>query len=40
MQLVGDDRVYHFGPAIMFWIGASVVSMLLALCLWRTRRMD
>lgn len=40
MTMVGDDRVYHFGPAIMFWIGASVVSMLLALCLWRTRRMD
>ncbi|MBN8714806.1 MAG: MFS transporter [Xanthomonadales bacterium] len=31
---------YDFGPAISFWIGASVVSMLLALSLWRVRRRD
>jgi OPA family sugar phosphate sensor protein UhpC-like MFS transporter len=31
---------YNFGPAISFWIGASVVSMLLALSLWRVRRRD
>jgi OPA family sugar phosphate sensor protein UhpC-like MFS transporter len=40
MKMVGNDRVYDFGPAIMFWVGASVVSMLLALSLWRARRMD
>ena len=40
MTMVGDDRVYDFGPVIWFWIGASVLSMLLALSLWRTRRMD
>lgn len=40
MTMVGDDRVYDFGPAIMFWVGASVVSMLLALCLWHVRRED
>ncbi|HET8900239.1 MAG TPA: MFS transporter, partial [Rhodanobacteraceae bacterium] len=40
MHLVGTDRVYDFGPAISFWIGAAVVSMLLSLTLWRTRRMD
>lgn len=31
---------YNFGPAISFWIGAAVVSMLLALSLWRVRRRD
>ncbi len=40
MTMVGGERVYHFGPAITFWVGCAVVSMLLALCLWRTRRMD
>ncbi|HET7267913.1 MAG TPA: MFS transporter [Oleiagrimonas sp.] len=40
MTMVGDDRVYDFGPAIAFWVGASVFSMLLALCLWRVRRTD
>ncbi len=40
MHMVGDDRVYNFGPVIWFWIGSSVVSMLLALSLWRARRMD
>ena len=40
MTMVGDDRVYNFGPAIAFWVGASVFSMLLALCLWRVRRAD
>jgi OPA family sugar phosphate sensor protein UhpC-like MFS transporter len=40
MQLVGDDRVYDFGPAIWFWIGSSVLSMLLAASLWRSRLQD
>lgn len=39
-HMVGDDRVYDFGPAIWFWIGASVVSMLLAAMLWRARLRD
>src|SRR5690606_17807276 len=25
MRIVGDDRIYDFGPAIWFWIGSSVV---------------
>ena len=37
MQVVGDARVYDFGPAIAFWIGSSAVSMLLAATLWRVR---
>ncbi|MGD9968020.1 MAG: hypothetical protein AB7T59_15980 [Hyphomonadaceae bacterium] len=35
LHMVGADRVYDFGPAIWFWIGSSVVSMLLAATLWR-----
>lgn len=39
-HMVGADRVYDFGPAIWFWIGASVVSMLLAAMLWRAKLRD
>ena len=40
MTVVGDERIYDFGPAIWFWIASSVVSMLLAASLWRTRLRD
>jgi OPA family sugar phosphate sensor protein UhpC-like MFS transporter len=40
LKIVNGVRVYNFGPAIIFWIGAAVVSMLLALTLWRTHRED
>ena len=40
MTMVGDQRIYDFGPAIAFWIGASVLSMLLAASLWRTKLRD
>jgi MFS transporter, OPA family, sugar phosphate sensor protein UhpC len=40
MTIVGDVRTYDFGPAIGFWIGSSVLSMLLAASLWRTRLRD
>jgi OPA family sugar phosphate sensor protein UhpC-like MFS transporter len=40
MTLVGDQRIYDFGPAIWFWIASSVVSMLLAASLWRTKLRD
>ena len=33
-------RVYDFGAAITFWIGASIISMLLAASLWNTRIRD
>jgi OPA family sugar phosphate sensor protein UhpC-like MFS transporter len=39
-HMVGDDRVYDFGPAIYFWIGSSVLSMILAATLWRTKLRD
>ena len=40
MTVVGDQRSYDFGPAVAFWVGASVLSMLLAASLWRTRLRD
>ncbi|KQX97483.1 sugar phosphate sensor protein [Rhodanobacter sp. Root480] len=40
MKMIDGVRHYNFGPAITFWIGSSVLSMLLALSLWRTRRRD
>jgi OPA family sugar phosphate sensor protein UhpC-like MFS transporter len=40
MTMVNGDRVYDFGPAIWFWIGASVLSMLLAATLWRAQLRD
>ena len=40
MTMVGDHRVYDFGPAICFWIAASVISMLLAASLWRASLRD
>lgn len=40
MTVAGDVRVYDFGPVIAFWIGASVLSMLLAATLWRTKLRD
>lgn len=38
--IVGGERVYDFGPAIWFWIGSSIVSMLLAATLWRAKLRD
>ncbi len=40
MTFVDGVRVYDFDIAIMFWIGASVVSMLLAASLWNTKIRD
>lgn len=39
-HMVGDDRVYDFGPVIWFWLGSSIVSMLLAATLWRAKLRD
>lgn len=39
-HMAGDDRVYDFGPVIWFWIGSSVLSMLLAATLWRAKPRD
>jgi OPA family sugar phosphate sensor protein UhpC-like MFS transporter len=38
--MVSGQRHYDFGPAILFWIGASVVSLLLAGTLWRVKASD
>jgi MFS transporter, OPA family, sugar phosphate sensor protein UhpC len=40
MVVTGAERIYDFGPVIWFWIGSSVVSMLLAASLWRTKLRD
>src|SRR5690606_11264815 len=40
MTVVGNVRLYDFGPVIAFWIGASALSMLLAASLWRTTLRD
>lgn len=40
MTMVNGVRTYDFGPVIWFWIGSSVVSMLLAATLWRTKLRD
>jgi OPA family sugar phosphate sensor protein UhpC-like MFS transporter len=33
-------RIYDFGEVIWFWLGASIVSMLLAAVLWRVKLRD
>ena len=40
MVVSGQHRIYDFGPVIWFWIGSSVLSMVLAASLWRTKLRD
>lgn len=40
MRVVNGTRTYDFEPAILFWIGSSVLATLLASTLWRTRLRD
>lgn len=41
MEVAADGvRVYDFGPVTWFWLGSSVISMLLAATLWRVRLRD
>lgn len=40
VTMVDGARVYDFDSAISFWVGCSVVSMLLAASLWKTRVRD
>lgn len=40
MATVDGVRTYDFGPAILFWVGASVVSLVLATSLWRVKLRD
>jgi OPA family sugar phosphate sensor protein UhpC-like MFS transporter len=40
MTVVDGVRTYDFSAAIWFWLGASIVSMLLAASLWRVRLHD
>ena len=38
--IVDDVSIYNFDNAIMFWIGTSIVSMILAASLWNTKIRD
>jgi len=40
MTIIGDTRLYDFDAVVMFWIGCSVISMLLAATLWNARVRD
>jgi OPA family sugar phosphate sensor protein UhpC-like MFS transporter len=40
MTMENGVRTYDFGPAIWFWLGASVLSVLLSTALWRTKLRD
>lgn len=39
-HMTDGHRIYDFQPAIMFWVGSSIVSMLLAVTLWRAKVRD
>ena len=38
--MVDGVRVYDFSQPIIFWIGAAVLSLILATSLWRTKISD
>jgi MFS transporter, OPA family, sugar phosphate sensor protein UhpC len=40
MRVIDGVRYYDFGPAMIFWMGASVASLTLATALWRTKLRD
>ena len=40
LHVVGGVRTYDFGPAILFWMAASVASLALATSLWNTKLRD
>ena len=40
MTVVDGVRTYDFSTVILFWIGSSFLSMLLAASLWRVRLRD
>ena len=36
-EIINDQRIYDFESAIIFWIGSSVMSLILAASLWKTK---
>lgn len=40
MRVIDGVRHYDFGPAMIFWMGASIASLTLAAALWRTKLRD
>lgn len=39
-QIIGKEVVYDFAPISIFWIGSALLSMLLCLFIWRTKRKE
>ena len=39
-EVIDGVKVYNFDTAILFWIGTSIVSMIIAATLWNTRIRD
>jgi OPA family sugar phosphate sensor protein UhpC-like MFS transporter len=35
--IIQGERIYNFDVAILFWIGSSILSLLLAASLWNTK---
>ena len=40
IRIIDGVRIYDFDTAVLFWIGSSVLSMLLAASLWNTKVRD
>ncbi|HEY5759270.1 MAG TPA: MFS transporter [Steroidobacter sp.] len=40
MSMIDGVRTYDFSVVIWFWLGSSLLSMLLAACLWRVKLRD
>lgn len=40
IEIVDGVKIYDFDAVILFWIGTSVVSMILAATLWNTKIRD
>ena len=40
IEIVDGIKIYNFDTAILFWIGTSVVSMIIAASLWNTKIRD
>jgi len=40
ITVIGGETIYNFDDAIAFWVSASVVSLLLALSLWKIQAKD
>ena len=37
IKMIQDERIYNFDAVILFWIGSSIISLILAASLWKTK---